>query len=48
MIESRNQTTHTFDCEVADDIATAILLRYVAEFENFQIRFTQLEREEET
>ncbi len=45
MIESRNQTTHTFDCEVADDIASAILLRYVAEFENFKTRFTQMERE---
>ena len=45
MIENRNETTHTFDRQVADDIASAILLRYVAEFENFKTRFAQMERE---
>src|SRR6478672_4874921 len=48
MIESRNETTHTYDEETADAIGKAILSSYVAQFEKFQTRFTQLEREEET
>ena len=48
MIESRNATTHTYDEKTADAIAQAILTRYVPEFEKFQTRFIQLEREKET
>jgi nucleotidyltransferase substrate binding protein (TIGR01987 family) len=46
MIENRNETTHTYDEETADEIADAILSRYVPEFEKFQIQFLELEREE--
>ena len=48
MIESRNATTHTYDEKTADAIAQAILSRYVPEFEKFQSRFIQLERQKET
>ena len=48
MIENRNETTHTYDEEIADEIGEAILSRYVQQFEKFQTRFMQLEREEET
>lgn len=47
MIESRNETTHTYDEKTADAIGTAILSRYMPQFEKFQTRFTQLEREKE-
>ena len=47
MIESRNATTHTYDEKTADAIAQAILSRYVLEFEKFQTRFIQLERQKE-
>jgi nucleotidyltransferase substrate binding protein (TIGR01987 family) len=47
MIESRNETTHTYDEEIADEIGKAILSRYVPQFEKFQTRFMQLEREKE-
>jgi nucleotidyltransferase substrate binding protein (TIGR01987 family) len=46
MIENRNEATHTYDEETADEIADAILSRYVPEFEKFQIQFLELEREE--
>jgi hypothetical protein len=48
MIENRNETTHTYDEETADEIGEAVLSSYVPQFEKFQTRFTQLEREEET
>src|SRR5438552_12248503 len=48
MIETRNATTHTYDEKTADAIAQAILSRYVPEFEKFQSRFIQLERQKET
>lgn len=44
MIESRNQTSHTYNEDLANEIATAILTRYVPEFEKFQRRFAGLER----
>jgi nucleotidyltransferase substrate binding protein (TIGR01987 family) len=47
MIENRNETTHTYDEETADEIGEAILSQYVAEFEKFQNKFLQLEREEQ-
>ena len=46
MIKSRNQTTHTYNEEIAGEIAAAITSSYLAEFEKFQKRFSELEREE--
>jgi nucleotidyltransferase substrate binding protein (TIGR01987 family) len=46
MIESRNQTSHTYNEETADEIADAILSRYIAAFDEFLQRFTTLEQEE--
>jgi nucleotidyltransferase substrate binding protein (TIGR01987 family) len=46
MIESRNQTSHTYNEDVADEIATSILERYVPEFEKFQRKFAELEKEQ--
>lgn len=46
MIESRNQTSHTYNEETADEIADAILSRYLAAFDAFLQRFTTLEQEE--
>ena len=43
MIKSRNQTSHTYNEETADEITEAILARYRAAFEEFQKRFTELE-----
>jgi hypothetical protein len=48
MIENGNETTHTYDEETADEIGEAILSGYVPQFEKFQKRCSQLEREEET
>ena len=48
MIENRNETTHTYNEEIADEIAEAILSLYVPQFEKFQTRFMELERENET
>ena len=46
MIQSRNKSTHTYDCTTAEAIAKAISSSYVPEFEKFQKRFTELERKE--
>lgn len=46
MIEHRNQSSHTYNQNIADTIAEAILTRYVAEFEAFQRCFLELERKE--
>jgi len=46
MIRSRNQTSHTYDESVADEITRAIASAYIMEFEKFQNRFEKLEREE--
>lgn len=46
MIKSRNQTTHTYNEETADEIGTAITSSYLAEFGKFQMQFAKLEREE--
>ena len=48
MIENRNETTHTYNEEIADEIGEAILSLYVPQFEKFQTRFMELERENET
>ena len=46
MIESRNRTSHTYNEDVAREIATAILSKYVPAFEAFLRRFTQFESEQ--
>ena len=46
MIDSRNKSTHTYDCTTAERIAKAITSGYVPEFEKFQKKFTELERKE--
>ena len=43
MIESRNQTSHTYNEDLANEISTSILTRYVPEFETFQRKFAELE-----
>jgi nucleotidyltransferase substrate binding protein (TIGR01987 family) len=47
MIQSRNRTTHTYNEETADEIAKAILSRYVQEYQKFLRKFTELERDEQ-
>jgi nucleotidyltransferase substrate binding protein (TIGR01987 family) len=47
MIQSRNQTSHTYDEETVHRIAAAILSTYLTQFERFEKRFMELEREEE-
>ena len=46
MIQSRNQTSHTYNKETADEIADAIVGRYAREFEMLLERFTELEAQE--
>jgi hypothetical protein len=46
MIQSRNQTSHTYNEEIAAAIAKAILSLYMPEFEIFLRQFTELEKEE--
>ena len=46
MIAHRNETSHTYNEEIAEAIAEAILTRYVTEFEGFQRSFLELERKE--
>ncbi|MFO1492565.1 MAG: nucleotidyltransferase substrate binding protein [Kiritimatiellia bacterium] len=43
MIASRNQTSHTYNQETADEIVGAISSRYFDEFQHFLTRFTDLE-----
>ena len=46
MIEHRNETSHTYNQNIAAAIVAAILTRYVTEFEGFQRRFLELESKE--
>jgi nucleotidyltransferase substrate binding protein (TIGR01987 family) len=46
MIESRNRSSHTYNEKTANEIASAILDGFVAEFRKFQTRFEELERSE--
>ena len=43
MIDSRNKSTHTYDCATAAKIAKAITSSYVPVFEKFQNKFAELE-----
>ena len=44
MIQSRNRTSHTYNKDTANEIAEAILSRYVQQLENFLLRFIELEK----
>lgn len=46
MIQSRNRTSHTYNEETADQIADAILSRYMSAFEKFDRQFADLEKED--
>jgi nucleotidyltransferase substrate binding protein (TIGR01987 family) len=46
MVESRNKSTHTYEGGTAEAIAKAIASSYQPEFEKFQTKFMELEREE--
>ena len=46
MIEHRNETSHTYNEEIANAIVEAILTRYMPEFEEFQHRLLELEGKE--
>ena len=45
MITSRNQTSHTYNEETADEIATAVTSEYTAQFKTLLDRFSELEKE---
>jgi nucleotidyltransferase substrate binding protein (TIGR01987 family) len=46
MIQSRNQTTHSYNEETAKRIAELILSKYVPEFEKFLQKFSEFESQE--
>ena len=46
MIKDRNLTSHTYDQEIATNIATAILKAYYAEFETLRMTLEKLAQEE--
>lgn len=43
MIKSRNQISHTYNEETANEITEAILTRYCAQFSQFSTRFSRLQ-----
>ena len=43
MIQNRNQTTHTYNVQTANEIAGAISASYFAQFQRLELRFTELE-----
>jgi len=43
MIQARSRSSHTYNEQTANEIATAILSSFVHEFETFRARFTELE-----
>ena len=46
MIQSRNLTSHTYNETTADEIATAILDSFVAQFDRFREQFAERETKE--
>jgi len=46
MIEHRNESSHTYNDDVAAKITAAVQTRYVPAFETFQRRFLELEKKE--
>ena len=47
MIESRNQTSHTYNEDIAEEIVNNIKERYFIEFEALQKKLNQLEEKEQ-
>ena len=47
MIEHRNESSHTYNDDVAGKIMAAVQTRYVPAFATFQCRFLELEKKEE-
>lgn len=47
MIESRNQTSHTYDETIAAKVVSDVIEIYFAEFEAFNARMEKLKKEEE-
>jgi nucleotidyltransferase substrate binding protein (TIGR01987 family) len=45
MIQSRNQTSHTYEQKTAGEIAGAVITRYLAEFEKMRTKFRDMERQ---
>ena len=46
MIQSRNRTAHSYNENIAKEVATAILSTFVPEFSKFLVTFTELESHE--
>ena len=46
MVKSRNQTSHTYNEETANEITEAILTRYCAQLAQFSTRFAKLQETE--
>ena len=46
MIKHRNESSHTYNDDVAGKIMEAVLSLYVPAFEAFQRRFLELEKED--
>jgi nucleotidyltransferase substrate binding protein (TIGR01987 family) len=46
MIESRNQSSHTYNENIANSIAHAVLSLYLPQFEQFEREFARLEKRE--
>ena len=47
MIDSRNQTSHTYNETIAAEIVSAVIHTYFAEFEDFQARMLKLKETQE-
>lgn len=43
MIQARNRSSHTYNENIANELATAILSSFVREFETLRATFTRLE-----
>ncbi len=48
MIESRDQTSHTYDETIAAKVVSDVIEIYFAEFKTFYARMEKLKKEEET
>ena len=44
MIQSRNRSSHTYNEKTAQEVASAILSSFVAEFEAFRAKFAELQK----
>lgn len=48
MIKARNQTTHTYNPAIADDVAADILQRFYFAFEEMAKKFTELSKRQDS